>query len=122
MLAVAFRSSAGLTAPPEARNIGSFRGNSALKRRQRVISKPLIARLLAGVLLLPIAILLVVAVAGLLSGMQDAAGAWVMNRVALGLGIVWVLGLIALLLALAVHSLADSSSADRGEPPGGDGE
>ncbi len=77
--------------------------------RQRVIPKPLLARLLVGLLLLPIAIMLTVALAALLSAMQDAAGANFLNRAALGMGIVWVLGLVALLLALAANSLADGS-------------
>jgi len=75
-----------------------------------------------GVVLLPITIVLAVALAGLLSAMQDAAGAHFLNRVALGLGTVWVLGLVALLMALAANSLADDSAANRGEPPEGDGE
>jgi hypothetical protein len=78
-----------------------------------------LARLLIGVLLLPLAIVLAVAVAGLLSAMNDAAGAYVMNRLALGLGIVWVLGLIALLLALAVNSLQEGPPRD-GAPEDGE--
>jgi len=80
--------------------------------KKRVISKPLLAWLLVGLVLLPIAIVLVIALAGLLSAMQDAAGASFLNRVALGLGTVWALGLIAMLLALAANSLADGSRAD----------
>jgi hypothetical protein len=74
-----------------------------------VIPKPVLARLLVGLLLLPIAIVLTVALAALLSAMQDAAGASFLNRAALGMGIVWVLGLVALLLALAANTLADGS-------------
>jgi hypothetical protein len=76
-----------------------------------VIPKSLLARLLVGLLLLPIAIVLTVALAALLSAMQDAAGAGFLNRAALGMGIVWVLGLVALLLALAANSLTDGSRA-----------
>jgi len=71
-----------------------------------------LARLFVGLLLMPIAIVLVVALAALLSAMQDAAGAYFLNRVALGLGIVWVLGLVALLLALAANTLADGLPAN----------
>lgn len=80
--------------------------------RKRVIPKPLLARLFVGLLLMPIAIMLMVALAALLSAMQDAAGAFFLNRAALGLGIVWVLGLVALLLALAANTLADGAPAD----------
>jgi hypothetical protein len=97
-----------------------------------VISQRLLAKLLAGVLLLPIAIVLAVAVATLLSAMQDTAGAYILNRIALGLGLVWSLSLISLLLALAVNSITegrlgegpyvensidDSTLAHRQEPP-----
>jgi len=77
-----------------------------------VIPKPLLARLFVGLLLMPIAIVLVVALAALLTAMQDAAGAYFLNRAALGLGLVWVLGLVALLLALAANTLADGLPAN----------
>jgi hypothetical protein len=96
-----------LTPSASSRKIGIGGGKPLHERDKGVISKLLLARLLTGALLLPAAIVLVVAVAGLLSGMNDAGGAYVMNRVALGLGIVWILELIALLLALALNSLQE---------------
>jgi hypothetical protein len=73
-----------------------------------VISKSTIARLLAAVVLLPIAIVLVVGVGGLLTAMQDAAGAAFLQRTALGLGVVWVFAAICLLLAVAADSLRET--------------
>lgn len=73
----------------------------------RVISQTTILRLLAGVVLTPIAIVLIVGVASLLSAMQDAAGALFLGRLALALGIGWVFLGVCLLLALAANSLDD---------------
>lgn len=73
-----------------------------------VISRSTILRLLAGVVLTPIAIVLLVGVASLLSAMQDAAGAALLSRAALGLGIVWIFLGVCLLLALAASSLDES--------------
>jgi hypothetical protein len=77
-----------------------------------VVSKSTIVRLLGGGVLLPIAIVLVVGVAGLLTAMQDLAGAVCLQRIALGLGVVWVFIAICLLLAVAANSLSDPQ-----EPP-----
>jgi purine-cytosine permease-like protein len=55
--------------------------------------------------LLPIALVIVLGVAWLLAAMQDASGAAVLDRIALGLGIVWGLDLVVLLLALGIRTL-----------------
>jgi hypothetical protein len=66
-------------------------------------------RLLAGLLLaalgLPILLCVVFAIAKLLEGMQDAVGAVALERVALGLFILWIADLIGLVIILAFHSL-----------------
>jgi hypothetical protein len=66
-------------------------------------------RLLAGLLFsalgLPILLCVVFAVAKLLEGMQDAVGAVALERVALGLFILWIADLIGLVIVLAIHSL-----------------
>jgi hypothetical protein len=77
-----------------------------------VISKSTIVRLLASVVLLPIAIVLIVGVGGLLTAMQDLAGAVCLQRIALGLGVVWAFIAICLLLVVAANSLSDPQ-----EPP-----
>ena len=73
-----------------------------------MISQSTILRLLAGVALTPIAIVLIVGVASLLSAMHDAAGAALLGRLALALGIGWVFLGVCLLLAVAANSLDDS--------------
>lgn len=70
-----------------------------------LISKRVLALAIAGLLLLPIAIVLVLGTASLLGAMQDAAGAMVLQRIGLALGLLWLLGLIGLLLALGVNAI-----------------
>lgn len=55
--------------------------------------------------LLPIALVIVLGVSRLLAAMQDGAGAAVLDRIALGLGIVWGIDLVVLLLALGIRAL-----------------
>jgi hypothetical protein len=45
--------------------------------------------------------------------MQDATGAAVLDRIALGLGVVWGIDLVVLLLALGIKSL--ETTADQKE-------
>ncbi len=73
-----------------------------------MISKSTLFRLLGGILLLPIAMLLLEGVAAVLGAMQDAGGAAVLQRIALGLGIVWAFLALCLLLALAANAAAES--------------
>ncbi len=65
----------------------------------------LVLWLLAGTLFLPIAIVLLVTVARLLAALEDPAGAVALERLGLGLAIVWALAMIALVVALALQSL-----------------
>jgi hypothetical protein len=55
-------------------------------------------------LLLPILTVVLVGTARLLSAMQDAAGAMVVDRLALGVGILWVTNLVVLVVVQAIHS------------------
>ena len=61
--------------------------------------------LLAGALFLPIAILLILTVGRLLVALEDPAGAALLERLALLLGIAWALLVVCLPLVLAVQSL-----------------
>jgi hypothetical protein len=78
-----------------------------------VISKRLLTGLLGGVLVLPIAIVLVLGVARLLTAMGDAAGGTVLGWIALAGGILWGITMICLLVALGLHSLAPSDDSPR---------
>jgi hypothetical protein len=64
----------------------------------------LIALLTAGCGL-PVAITLLWAAGRLLLAMQDLSAAVVLDRIALALGLVWVLDLVCLVLAQAINSL-----------------
>lgn len=76
----------------------------------------ILLRLVSAALVLPIAILLVLAVARLLSALGDAAGAVVFDRIALLLGLVWLLVVICLPIVTAVQSLS-SDARDEDEIP-----
>jgi hypothetical protein len=79
------------------------------------IFRHIIALGIAGAIILPIAICLILAVASLLSAMGDMVGGGVLRWVALACGIVWVLDLILLVLALAVNALRESEDSDTHE-------
>jgi hypothetical protein len=59
---------------------------------------------------LPVAIVVVAAVGWLLAAMDDAAGGAALGRVALALGIAWVIDLVCLVLAQAINSLGPPGS------------
>lgn len=81
-----------------------------------MIGKRTLLLLVAGALFVPMAIVLVLAVATLLGAMQDAAGQFALKRVALGLGMLWALDLIALVVIMAIGALADSRDEGKDEP------
>jgi len=70
------------------------------------IARHTIALAIAGAIILPIAICLILAVASLLSAMGDSTGGGVLRWVGLGCGIVWILDLILLVLALGINALS----------------
>jgi hypothetical protein len=72
--------------------------------------RKIVVTLLFGALLLPVAITLA-ALGQLLGAMGDGVGQTVLRIVALVLGFLWVLDLVALVFAVAVAQLASS------EPP-----
>jgi hypothetical protein len=63
----------------------------------------LLTALAATALLLPILTVVLVGTGRLLAAMQDLAGAAAVDRVALGVGILWVTNLIALVIVQAIH-------------------
>lgn len=79
---------------------------------RQLIPKAAVWLLLAAGLLLPVAICVVLGLAGLLTATGDAAGSFVLGWIARALGILWVFDLVILVLAQAAESLLN-----RGEPP-----
>jgi hypothetical protein len=75
-----------------------------------VISRRVLVVLVAAALALPMVALVLIAAGQLLSAMQDTLGALVLGRLALAVGLVWVLGLMALVIVQALDRL--------GPPPG----
>ena len=70
-----------------------------------MISRTALVGLLTAAVVLPIAISIVWAVSRLLLAMQDAVAATALDRVALALGLAWLLDLVCLLLAVALRVL-----------------
>ena len=76
-----------------------------------MISRRVLTVLVTTGCVLPLALVVLLGVARLLGAMQDASGALVLDRIALGVAIVWGVDLLCLLLALGINAL--------GPPPGG---
>ena len=74
---------------------------------QKPLPPWIIRLLIAGVAVLPIAICVILAVAALLGEMGEPPGQSPLKWVALGVGILWVVDLICLVLAQGVNSLTD---------------
>ena len=70
-----------------------------------MISRHILTALVTAACVLPVAITVVVAVGWLLGAMADASGAAALNRIALALGIVWIILLVCLVLAQAINTL-----------------
>lgn len=68
--------------------------------------------------LLPIAVLLLEGVAAVLGAMQDASGAAALQRVGLGLGVLWAFLAVCLLLALAANAATAPDEPGRSDGPG----
>ena len=71
--------------------------------------------MVAAALVLPIALVVVIAAGELLVGMGDPGGSRVLSRVALGLGLVWAIDLVCLVTVLGIRALAlgDEPPAER---------
>lgn len=74
-----------------------------------MISRTVFAILVTSACILPVAIAIVLAVGRLLGAMQDEAGAAVLDRVALAIGILWAIDLVCLLVAQGINSLGPPS-------------
>jgi len=74
---------------------------------RKIVPPAVTLLLLVGLVVLPIAAGVVLAVASLLAAMGDAIGGGVLRYIALGCGILWVVDLAALVLAQGVYMLGD---------------
>jgi hypothetical protein len=101
-----------LTETPSSSKIGEI-GKTIMDRPP--IPRHTIALAIAGAIILPIAICLILAVASLLSAMGDAVGGGVLRWVALGCGIIWAINLILLVLALSVNALSNPNDSNSEE-------
>ncbi len=79
---------------------------------QQTVPRWILRLLIAGVLVLPIAICVIWAVSLLLGAMNDPLGPQVLRYIALAAGILLAVDLIGLVLVLGVNALADR---DEGE-------
>ena len=69
-----------------------------------MLSRSVVSVLLAAALLFPIAQGILYWVGSLLAAMQDAAGQQFVNRLVMGLGVLWLIDLVVLVIALAINS------------------
>lgn len=76
-----------------------------------MIPKGTLVALVGGAALLPVAISVVLATGFLFASLQDAVAARILNGVALGLGLLWVIDLIGLVLLLGFDAAARSAAA-----------
>ncbi len=81
---------------------------------RRLIPTYALLLLTALAVVLPIIICVLLALGRLLEGMGDATGGRVLDAVALGVGVLWVVDLIGLVLSQAVNSLIDPTSDSTG--------
>lgn len=79
-----------------------------------MVPRRTIAWLLVAAVLLPVAMVLLQGAGRLLAMMGDAEAAYGLNLVTVVLGVMWLVGLVAVVLALAINHLvgADESAAD----------
>lgn len=98
-----------LTATPKGCKIRKTRGNIM---RQKPVPRRAIVLLIAGALILPIGVCVVLAVASLLVVMDDDIGGGVLRYIAIGCGILWVIDLVCLVVVQALNA-----SADTDDPP-----
>jgi hypothetical protein len=82
---------------------------------QPLIPHRIVIALVVAAIFLPITICVVVGVAALLEGMGDIPGGVALHRVALGIGILWAVDLICLLLVLAIGTLRGPDEPDAPE-------
>jgi hypothetical protein len=83
--------------------------------QQPLIPHRIVIGLVVTAIFLPITICVVIGVAALLKGMGDISGGVALLRVALGIGILWAIDLICLVLVLAIGTLRGPDDPDAPE-------
>jgi len=78
---------------------------------RRPVSSRVVLVLLGVAIVLPIGITVVLAVAAILIGMGDTLAGQVLQRIGLGIGILWGVDLVCLVLAHSLNSLSDPPGA-----------
>ncbi len=84
---------------------------------RKLVPRGITLLLMAGILTLPIAAGVVLAISALLTAMGDPLGGVVLKHIAMGCGILWVVDLAALVLAEGLNSLAESNEHDEHPKP-----
>lgn len=79
---------------------------------QAPIPRGLLFLLLAGTLVLPMAVCVVLLLSALLGAMGDAAGAQVLVYIGWAIGAIWSISVIGLIVALAIQSLGLRDSSE----------
>ncbi len=74
-----------------------------------MISRSVLTILVTAACVLPVTIVVVMGVGRLLGAMEDAPAAAVLDRIALGAGILWAIDLLCLVLAQGINSLGPPS-------------
>ena len=82
-----------------------------------MIGRNTIRGLLLAVVGLPVLQAVIFWVSGLLVAMGDAAAAGVLRHIGTAAGVLWLVGLVALVIGLAVRTLENEGPGD--EPPAG---
>ena len=77
-----------------------------------MLPRSLLLKLLGGLVVLPIALVIVLVVGRLLAAMGDAQAAHWLDGIALFGGIVWVVDLVAVVLVLGLQALAPSDEVE----------
>jgi hypothetical protein len=74
-----------------------------------MISRRALTNLITASCVLPVAIVILLAVARLLGAMEDDAARAVVDRIALAIGVIWTIDLVCLLIALGINALGPPS-------------
>jgi hypothetical protein len=80
--------------------------------QQPLIPHRIVIALVVTAIFLPITICVVIGAASLLEGMGDFSGGVALHRIAFGIGILWAINLICLLLVLAIGILRGPDEPD----------